>query len=128
MRRTICFVALMLVAVSPAASDENHVYESYDGVTIGRVFLSPAQRQFLDARRHLKPAPAGGESSSDEKSEPTKKAPPPAGFIIGPNGRSRVWKEGDFVDSAPAATREMAFPGEINVVRHASQDESRDDD
>ena len=35
------------------AADEGLVYESFSGVTIGRLFLSQSEREYLDVRRLL---------------------------------------------------------------------------
>lgn len=119
---------LLLVLGTSAVADNSRVYESYDGVTIGRVFLSPAERDYLDARRHLKPGPAGAEPGPDSSEDGDDKTPPPAGFIVGPNGKSKVWKEGDFVDAGTRTTQTMAFPGDIEIVRHVAKDGSGDEE
>lgn len=119
---------LLTVLAAPAFADNGLVYESYEGVTIGRVFLSPAEREYLDARRHLKPEPAGADPGPESTMDDGQKAPPPAGFIIGPNGKSKIWKEGDFVDSAASSMRTMAFPGDVEIVRHVAKDGSGDEE
>lgn len=113
-------ITLLLVAMYPLTSvaDESVVYESFAGVEIGRVFLSQSQRELLDARRLLNPQQrdAGGEESAGVA--PMLRKPASAGFIISRNGRSKVWKDGDFVDSGDNAARSMSFPGDIDITRH----------
>ena len=121
-------MALLLLIVPVAYADTSIVYESYDDVEIGRVFLSRGEREFLDARRHYSPSDIAAESAQDEDKPAAAAKPPAAGFIIGPSGRSRVWKEGDFVEAAERATRSLTFPGDIKIVRHAAKDEPGDDD
>lgn len=125
MRRVLTlmlFIMLPLVGVA----DDGFVYESFSGVKIGRVFLSQNQRETLDARRLLNPGEgdAGGEQPV-ETSDAVRKLPS-AGFIIGRNGRSKVWKNGDFVDSG-GGMRSMTFPGDVTITRHVEKQTSAAD-
>jgi hypothetical protein len=112
-------LTLLLFIMLPlaGAADDGFVYESFSGVKIGRVFLSQGQRESLDARRLLNPqeGDAGGEQPGDAKA--TSRNLPSAGFIIGRDGRSKIWKNGDFVDSS-GGTRTMTFPGDVTITRH----------
>jgi len=121
-------LALLLTIMFPlaGAADDSFVYESFSGVKIGRVFLSQSQRETLDARRLLGPQEGGasGEQSVDPASGPRRL--PSAGFIIGRNGHSKIWRDGDFVDSGGAA-RSMTFPGDVRITRHVAADPSSAD-
>ena len=119
--------AALLTACHLAAADADFVYESYDGVTLGRVFLSQAERDWLDARRHARPA---GTTKSGAKSDTgsANKASRAAGYMTGPDGRLRVWRHGDFVESASTAPGDMAFPGDVEVVQHAAEGMTGDEE
>ena len=121
--------AILLLFMCPltAAAEEPFVYESFAGVQIGRVFLSQSQREALDAARLLTPGQgtvAGDEAPDAE--EPSRKVRP-AGYIIGSSGRSRVWKDGDFVETGSDVPGSMAFPGAIRITRHSGTAQQPDD-
>ncbi len=120
MRSLLFLMALMLIAWKGAAADDNPVYESLGTVNIGRVFLSQQQRDSLDRLRLRKPEVG---TPTDSVTEVKEKAPAAAGFIIGPNGRSRTWTDGDFVDSTRASALSTQFPGNVRVERQAEQPE-----
>jgi len=114
---------LLIVFPLAVAADEGFVYESFSGVKIGRVFLSQSQREKLDARRLSSPGEGGsGDEQSVDPAVAARKLPS-AGFIIGRDGRSKVWKNGDFVDSG-GGIRSMTFPGDVTITRHVPADES----
>ncbi len=114
-------LAMLLVASCPltAVAEEPFVYESFAGVQIGRVFLSQSQRDALDAARLLPPAVGTAESSDTAQPEAASRSIRPAGYIIGSGGRSRVWKDGDFVETDSDVSRSTAFPGAIRITRHS---------
>ncbi len=125
MRALWVLAALALVAGANAGADESPVYESLATASIGRVFLSQEQRDLLDRLRLRDPEaaqPAGGETEVKEQ------RPAAAGFIIGPDGRSRTWDEGDFVDSTRSRALSTRFPGDIDVERKAEQLAAEDDE
>ena len=83
-----------LVALLRVATAED-LYGEEENTPLGRVFLTPEQRRALDARRFI--------GSSDEtlvavpadaKSVPPEKEV--VGLIIGPNGKTLVWLDGEF--------------------------------
>ena len=116
----IRLLTIALIAAAPvgATADEQYVYESFAGVQIGRVFLTQSQRDALDAARLLGPQEGESETTADAKpGEPTKVIRP-AGYIIGSSGRSRVWQDGDFVETGRDAARALRFPGDIRITRH----------
>ncbi len=114
-------LVILLVAGCPLAAmaEEPFVYESFAGVQIGRVFLSQSQRDALDAARLLPPAEGTAESSDTTQPEVASRPIRPAGYIIGSGGRSRVWKDGDFVETDSDVSRSTAFPGAIRITRHS---------
>ena len=114
-------VALLLLIMCPltAAAEEPFVYESFAGVQIGRVFLSQSQRDALDAARLLSPGEGAVEGDETPDTEEPSRDIRPAGYIIGSSGRSRVWKDGDFVETSGDAPSSMSFPGAIRITRHS---------
>ncbi|MEM7432247.1 MAG: hypothetical protein AAF351_10010 [Pseudomonadota bacterium] len=119
-------VALLLAVQPLASADDRAVYESHADVALGRVFLSPADRAYLDANRHLKPS-TDSTVATTVADAPTTEQRPAGGYIKGPNGRSRVWQDSDFVTTA-ADTEALAIPGRVNIVRHVEADDADDED
>ena len=111
-------VLLLCVLLLPAAAvaDDSSVYESLSGVHIGRVFLSPAERATLDARRERGSDAAGAAAGDDTGKSAPARAAQSAGYIIGRDGESKVWKNGDFVASGGAEA--VKFPGAVDITRH----------
>lgn len=117
-------VALLLVFVLMADSEaladepESRIYESLDGIRIGRVFLSPNEREQLDAVRHLKPGPVDAPSTADgATSEPEPEPPRGYGFIKVHGKALRVFKDGDFVSATSVSDDVDAMPPGV-FVRH----------
>jgi len=103
------FIGLM--GCVPSVAGEIAIYESLSDVTIGRVFLSPGQRAYLDTRPVVSPKPV----RESPPAEPVERKKNPAGYIISSSGQSSVWSQGGFV------TREdpsgISFPGDVKVIR-----------
>ena len=120
MKSVIAVALLALVCPTVAAADEPFVYESFAGVKVGRVFLSQSQRDALDAVRLLEPGEgvAEGSDTDDAEAQAQSRTIRPAGYIIGSSGRSRVWKDGDFVETSADVSSATAFPGTIRITRH----------
>ena len=102
-----------------AVAEETGVYESLDDVIVGRVFLSPEQRERLDQRRGKAPAP--GPTSGVASGKPKKKMPDAAGYIVSSSGESRVWSNGDFVVADEVSN--VRFPGDVPVTREPASDD-----
>ena len=122
----VLLLVIALTLSAPVVADDSPVYESFRGVKIGRVFLSQERRNLLDKRRLQVPrrrADAGAPSAAG----PQKKAAPAAGYIIGPGGRSKTWRNGDFVETASDPAQRMRFPGDVAVRRHPAPAKSTDD-
>ena len=123
-RRAISAAGLMFLAMTAHAADMP-VYESLNGIEIGRVFLSQAQRDALDRSR------ARGDSSDVSDTGPRGKTNAPAsssdaaGYIISESGKTRIWKRGDFVAGEQSDADRVKFPGEVRVERH--EPATRDD-
>ena len=108
--RLLTAVLIAGILVTPAAAQEDGVYESLGHIPIGRIFLSPAERARLDEIRDKRPA----------RSAPTGRMPvraynkDAAGFIVSDSGIIRVWKDGDFVTTASPG--DVRFPGRVHVA------------
>ena len=125
MCRALTLLLFVMLPLAVAAGD-GFAYESFSGVKIGRVFLSQSQRDALDARRHLDPQEGNAPGEQSVDTAVAKRKLPSAGFIIGRDGRSKVWKNGDFVESV-GGTRSMTFPGDVSITRHVETDSSATD-
>ena len=118
-RRLIVFPLLTMAAAATAA--DSGVYESFSGVGIGRVFLTPAERDRLDTERLNPPSVAvSGSHEAAEATEKPKRKLPSAGYIRRGNGPAKVWQNGDFVDFGRNAPDSMAFPGDVEITRHVT--------
>ena len=113
----ITCVASLAAADAPDAVNAPAVYESIDDIAIGRVFLSPAERQQLDAIRHLPADAASG--PADPAAAPATASPVPkgSGFIRVHGKAARVFKDGDFVTAAPGERVATEVPDGV-IVRH----------
>jgi hypothetical protein len=114
------FVGMSILAVvlsGPAAAHEEGIYESLEHIHLGRVFLSPAERAYLDKNRGVR-APAAASSSAREESSSAGNSDA-AGYIVSSSGQTRIWKDGDFVSATiPDSVR---FPGDVKVTRTADR-------
>jgi len=128
MMKTILLLSVLALTYPLLSAAENSpVYESLSGVRIGRVFLTQNERDLLDARRLVEPPGASFKeviSDAPAKSKPLASA----GYIIGRHGRSKVWKNGDFVESRNDPEVSVSFPGDIKITRHAASDKAPDTD
>ncbi len=116
-------LAALLLASLPAFADESNIYESVDDISIGRVFLTPGERRWLDANRHLGPqAVSSGPAATTEGEDDDTPDAVPAGFIINSSGRAVRYRNGDFAPSAvPPST--MRFPDDVEIRRHEPERE-----
>lgn len=124
-RKTLLLLSLI---GSQAVADEAEIYESVDDISIGRVFLTPGQRNLLDVER-LRPRPSAEQSHhSESDKQPSSQAPSPAGYIISSRGTQSSWAEGAFSESNRKALRTMTFPGDVRIVRHGTDGATRSAD
>lgn len=128
MMKTILLLSVIALTYPLLSVAENSpVYESLSGVRIGRVFLTQNERDLLDARRLVEPQ--GGSFREVISDAPAKSKPlASAGYIIGRHGRSKVWKNGDFVESRNDPEVSVSFPGDVKITRHAASDKPSDTD
>lgn len=111
-------ILLLVCGATVAIADDSAVYESISDVAIGRVFLSPQQRQQLNVRRLHPERHESSEPAQQSEPQPAKVKTAPAGYIISNSGESRYWNNGDFVAGSSRYAATMRFPGDIVVVRH----------
>ncbi len=125
----IIIACSMLLLAMPALSDDSAVYESIDDLAIGTVFLTPGERRWLDANRHLVPQDAASQSAESAEAEEDTEASQPAGFIINSSGQARRYRNGDFSLSS-VAPDSMRFPDDVEIRRHVPEHaaDSRDSD
>ena len=125
MKRAILIVHLLLAGPLVSVADDT-VYESLYGVKIGRVFLSQDQREILDARRLSGPPTAAKGTTTSSAAGAQSRDVAAAGYIVGRNGRSKIWSGGDFVEAGKASPRSMTFPGDVKITRHVVAESSDD--
>ena len=104
-------IVLGCVAAAPVAvADE--LYESLDDLTLGRIFLSQAERERLEARRGIVvDAASTGDASDEQAPEPDQSpARPAAGYILARGGRALVWSDGAF-RRVTGHVDDVDFPG-----------------
>lgn len=107
-------IFLVLIVTCPRATAADQVtYESLSDVSIGRVFFSPKQREFLDSRRQGRAI--GGAQRTVHPSTHRKPSEDSAGFIVNSLGESRIYSNGDFVIAA--GENAVDFPGDVSVAR-----------
>ena len=124
MRRLLILTILL---ASSAHADNTDVYETIARISIGRVFLTPEERRLLDAARR-QPQPTVSQSAPST-SETTDSGPSSnaSGYIVSSSVKSRLWRDGDFVETARTPTPATRFPGDVKITRHradADQTES----
>ena len=113
----VCTLLFLFLTV-PAGADDAVVYESLTGVSIGRVFLHPDERAYLDANRGKAPTTtvsAAAEAEGEATAEPTRE---PAGFISRNGRERRYWQDGDFVRRGQGKSGGAGFPGQVKIIRH----------
>ena len=124
MRHWVALLSLLLSASAwaeePVELENGPIYESVDGVAIGRVFLSPGERERLDAVRHL-PQNAASANDTVASGEAQPAQPKGVGFIQVSGKAPRVFRDGDFVRSSRGKRGVDAMPAGI-IVRHEDQD------
>lgn len=116
MTRVLVGLLMSLSAVAIAA-EPIELYESFDELALGRVFLTPTQRQRLEVRRRTATADVVG-SVSDDNTEPaaaTAAPKPAAGYILRQSGQPLVWLDGEFRRTDASSIAAMRFPGAADV-------------
>lgn len=122
---TRCLLALLAGMSVAAAADDRSLYESNRDLTLGPLFLTPAERLSLEARRRL-PAVDAATSPQPVADEPAARAAaakkPAAGFIVSRSGRPLVWIDGEFRKVDRSALADLRFPGAVRVLKSLGPD------
>ncbi len=120
---SLAAVSAMIGLISvPSSAGEIPIYESLSDVTIGRVFLTPGQRAYLDTRPVMRPVMSPRPVQEAPAPEPVKRKKNPAGYIINGHGESSVWSQRGFVTREDASG--ISFPGDVKVIREESVEPS----
>ena len=128
---SIAMIVAALLAATSAGAESGELYESLDNVRLGRLFMSPAERDRLDPGRGQIYTDESEASPGEEAAEAGPNAPPPrpaAGIILAKGGRPLVWENGAF-RRASADIDDVEFPGarNIRIERGPSEAESSED-
>ena len=111
-------VLAALMLGSSTKADESGIYESMADIDIGRVFLTPAERDRLDAQR-LRAAPdLPHVAAAGKKSPPDPVSKTAAGYITSSRGTLHEWSGNDFVVSQRSLSDTRIFPGDVDLQRH----------
>lgn len=113
-------VLAALMLGSSTKADESGIYESMADIDIGRVFLTPAERDRLDAQRlrSVSDLPLAVTAGAGKSPDPVSKTA--AGYITSSRGTYREWSGNDFVVSQRSLSDARIFPGDVDVQRHAA--------
>ena len=114
MKRLLILTVLFFTA---AHADTSDVYESIAGVSIGRVFLTPEERRLLDVERTHSPQTESRSTVSSSETVDPEPSTNASGYILNSSGKSRLWRDGDFVETAVTPTER--FPGDVRIIRHS---------
>ena len=126
MSRCMAVGLILFMLTLPALADESAVYESLSRLSIGRVFYTQAERDLLDERRQ-KPSEMSRASTKEvSRAKTTSKNKNAAGYIVSASGRTRIWRQGDFVAGSKRQREALAFPGEVSVKRHKRDSANED--
>lgn len=99
-----------------------------DNAVIGRVFMSPAERDELDRLRKL-PTPsqvAEPAAKSTEAAAPDRQ-PAATGYILRSRDAAWLWVDGDFQSVRPTDVERSGRSDDIRIIRHPAGDQ-RDND
>ena len=120
------YLVLSILAVvfsRPAGAHEEGIYESLEHIHLGRVFLSPEERAYLDRHRGVR-APVAANSGTRQNSSSASNSDA-AGYIVSSSGHARIWKDGDFVSAKMPDS--LRFPGDVKVTRTADKVPTKND-
>lgn len=108
-----------LHAAEPAGTRQERV--SVKTFDIGRVFMTPAERDYLDRLRIARPvaddsADSGAENPASQTSAVTKA--PAAGYIVSSRGTPYQWRDGDFRAASVTQIKRLQQNDDVKVIRH----------
>ena len=120
----VILVAATCTSAVTKADDSPGPANSPENVDLGRVFMSPAERQQLDRLRKAAPAQISGQGSQTGKqistAGPASNRTRPAGYIVPSNGAPYRWRDGDFQRTTRSDIDTSRLPGGVSIIRHDS--------
>lgn len=131
----IAVFSLLVASVGGVAAEPTDLYGSSEELRLGRLFLTPDEREDLEARRGVA---VGGRVSSDPVAAVAPKTAaanqrPAAGVIVAKGGRPLVWVDGEFRRIDSAAVEDVVFSAAVSIRVHGppsakpAADAGRDD-
>lgn len=116
---SIVFCCSLLAA--PVRADDIGQFVLMKNSSLGRIFMSPAERWQLEQIRLLIPAATNGASGVGREPRPDSARPErhAAGYIIPHSGRPSAWKDGEFrkIDAARGLAS-LRFVDDFEIIRH----------
>jgi len=114
---------IMLIVIasgvgSAVASDD--VTQAGIEQTLGRVFLTTAERRRLDEQRSAGPVKqfSAGSKRAASSAPPTR-LNRAAGYIVVPSGARSTWRDGEFhISDNSSSTPTIDFPGRVSIAVH----------
>mgnify|MGYP001547971488 CR=1 FL=1 len=123
MRALIVTLVAAICATTVTNADESLRPASSSGtIDLGRVFMSPAERQELDRLRKVAPTQMSGQGSQTGKQLPAAKPENDkaraAGYIVPSSGSPYRWRDGDFQRTTRSDIDSSRLPGGVSIIRH----------
>lgn len=123
MRFLIVTLAVVFYASTVARADEPPRSANSSGdADVGRVFMSPAERQELDRLRKVIPAHSAARGSQPGSQTSTagsaNNKARPAGYIVPSSGTPYKWLDGDFQKTTRRDIDSGQLPGGVSIIRH----------
>ena len=119
---------MVLLCVPCMADDADDLYESLEDVSLGRVFMTRADRLALDARRSVSMFDAVAEERADIETDgkttvdvPRRRA---AGYIASGDGSALVWINGGFRRVELTQAERLKFPGTVRIRSTVTQSDN----
>lgn len=116
--RTWFVVLLLLPMASFAARPELAIRTAAaDELALGRVFMTPLERETLDKLRKQKPVETIVTTTDQAVAPAVVKGPIGAGYIMPSDGTAYEWSDGDFRRKERGDIDTARFPGDILILR-----------
>ncbi len=117
--RVLLLLLAGLPVVSLAARPEPALATAAtESTLVGRVFLTPLERETLDRLRERQAVPLTVAPSSPAVVETPAKKPTGAGYIKRASGTAYEWSDGEFRRTAQNEVELGRFPGAIRIIVH----------
>ena len=119
--RVNTLVILAITGSVAVAAEPDAVYEPLSDLELGRVFLTPDERELLDRQRAA--AVDDGrvlQPVSEDAAVVAPRRKPAAGIILAEGGRPLVWVGGEFRRVDTASIEDIDFPAKPGIHIHAN--------